>query len=148
MPWFYFSLFNLFTFSPLDNTFIELFIVIANRWLSNKANTGMYLLPVVTSFHCFHGGKKKIKSAFFRVHNFNVFTIGLSFVLQAQSLLFFFFAFWHFLQRSAHLIEKKYSFEVGTCKNSQCFSSDIDIFLPQNMAYLIPFPRKHLSTKY
>lgn len=147
MFWLYFSLFTLFTLYSLDNTFIELFIIIANLWLSNKVNNWYLLTTSGDSFSLVPW--KKIRIAFFNVWNFNVFSIGLFIVLPITTTLFF-FTFWHFFQHSAHLIEKKYSctFEVGTCKNIQCFNSDIDKFLAQNIVCLIPSPRKQLSTKY
>lgn len=53
MFWFYFSLFALFTLYPLDNTFIELFIIIANLWLSNRVSNGCLLASSGNSFSVF-----------------------------------------------------------------------------------------------
>lgn len=106
MPWFYFSLFNLFTFPPLDNTFIEVFIVIANLWLSNKANNWYVLTTSGNSFSLFPWEKKNqncfLQSAQFQCVQYWFIHCTTSTIM----LLFFFFTFWHFPQHSAHLIEK------------------------------------------
>lgn len=127
MLWFYFSLFTIFTLSSSDNTLIELFITIANLWLS--INNWYLLITSGNSFSLFPWKKKTgLLSAVCTISICSLYPLYYQVLSSSSSSSPF----------DNHLIEKKSSFEVGICKNMQCFNSDIDTFYHRTWYILYP----------